>query len=220
MNNPTHVQIEPEKKTATRVSEELFYPSDKDKPLLLLTLLEDEWPDKAIVFANTKFACETVTAWLKADGHRVGMLSGDVPQKKRLSILEDFTSGAVDILVATDVAARGLHIAKVTHVFNYDLPDDAEDYVHRIGRTGRAGESGIAISFACEKYALNLPAIEVYIEHQIEVTDYNPNELISDVTPPVFHRKPRGRTDGRQGNRGGRPSGQRSNGPRRNNQGR
>ena len=220
MNNPTHVQIEPEKKTATRVSEELFYPSDKDKPLLLLTLLEDEWPDKAIVFANTKFGCETVTAWLKADGHRVGMLSGDVPQKKRLSILEDFTSGAVDILVATDVAARGLHIAKVTHVFNYDLPDDAEDYVHRIGRTGRAGESGIAISFACEKYALNLPAIEVYIEHQIEVTDYNPNELISDVTPPVFHRKPRGRTDGRQGNRGGRPSGQRSNGPRRNNQGR
>ena len=89
------------------------------------------------------------------------MLSGDVPQKKRLSVLEDFTSGATDILVATDVAARGLHIPKVTHVFNYELPDDAEDYVHRIGRTSRAGESGIAISFVCEKYALNLPAIKM-----------------------------------------------------------
>ncbi|MDT0628743.1 ATP-dependent RNA helicase RhlB [Alteromonas sp. W364] len=220
MNNPTHVQIEPSKKTATRVSEELFYPSDKDKPLLLLTLLEDEWPDKAIVFANTKFGCETVSAWLQADNHRVGMLSGDVPQKKRLSILEDFTSGAIDILVATDVAARGLHIDKVTHVFNYDLPDDAEDYVHRIGRTGRAGESGIAISFACEKYALNLPAIEMYIEHQIPVTDYNPNELLEDVEPPKFHRKPRGRNDNRSGNRGGRSGGQRSSGPRRNHQGR
>jgi ATP-dependent RNA helicase RhlB len=220
MNNPTHVQIEPEKKTATRVSEELFYPSDKDKPLLLLTLLENEWPDKAIVFANTKFGCETVSAWLQADGHRVGMLSGDVPQKKRLSILEDFTSGAIDILVATDVAARGLHIPKVTHVFNYDLPDDAEDYVHRIGRTGRAGESGIAISFACEKYALNLPAIEMYIEHQITVTDYDPNQLLKDVKAPVFHRKPRGRNDSRPGNRGGRTGGQRPSGPKRNHQGR
>jgi ATP-dependent RNA helicase RhlB len=113
-----------------------------------------------------------------------------------------------------------LHIDKVTHVFNYDLPDDAEDYVHRIGRTGRAGESGTAISFACEKYALNLPAIEMYIEHQIPVTDYNPNELLEDVEPPKFHRKPRGRNDNRSGNRGGRSGGQRSNGPRRNHQGR
>ena len=203
MNNPTHVQIEPEKKTATRVSEELFYPADNDKALLLLTLLEEEWPDKAIVFANTKHGCETVTAWLQADGHRVGMLSGDVAQKKRLSILEDFTKGHIDILVATDVAARGLHIDKVTHVFNYDLPDDAEDYVHRIGRTGRAGESGIAISFACEKYAMNLPAIEDYIEHAIPVTDYNPIHLLEDVKTPKFQaRKPRGRaTGGRGGNR-------------------
>ena len=209
MNNPTHVQIEPEKKTATRVSEELFYPSDKDKPLLLLTLMEEEWPDKAIVFANTKYGCETVTNWLLADGHRAGMLSGDVPQKKRLSILEDFTSGKLDILVATDVAARGLHIDKVTHVFNYDLPDDAEDYVHRIGRTGRAGESGIAISFACEKYAMNLTAIEEYIEHQIPVTDYNPNHLLEDVKPPKHNaRRPRPRTGNRTGgrdNRGGKP---------------
>ena len=184
MDNPTHVQIEPERKTAERVKEELFYPSDDDKPYLLLTLMEEEWPDKAIVFANTKHGCERISDWLEADKHRVGLLSGDVPQNKRLKILENFTSGVLDVLVATDVAARGLHIPMVSHVFNYDLPDDAEDYVHRIGRTGRAGESGSSISFACEKYALNLPAIEEYVQHSIPVTEYNPNNLMRDVTRP------------------------------------
>lgn len=184
MDNPTHVQIEPERKTAERVKEELFYPSDEDKPYLLLTLMEEEWPDKAIVFANTKHGCERISDWLEADNHRVGLLSGDVPQNKRLKILENFTSGVLDVLVATDVAARGLHIPMVSHVFNYDLPDDAEDYVHRIGRTGRAGESGSSISFACEKYALNLPAIEEYVQHSIPVTEYNPNDLMREVSPP------------------------------------
>ncbi|MBT0586037.1 ATP-dependent RNA helicase RhlB [Alteromonas oceanisediminis] len=206
MNSPIHVQVDPEKKTASRVQEELFYPSDEDKMKLLLTLLEEEWPDKAIVFANTKHGCEMVEAWLKADGHRVGMLSGDVPQKKRLGILDKFTRGELDILVATDVAARGLHIDKVTHVFNYDLPDDAEDYVHRIGRTGRAGESGHAISFACEKYALNLPAIEEYIEHAIPVTDYDQESLLDDITPPkIQRRRPSDRQ--RSGRSGGRSGG-------------
>ncbi|WP_339725362.1 ATP-dependent RNA helicase RhlB [uncultured Paraglaciecola sp.] len=191
MDNPTHVQIEPERKTAERVKEELFYPSDEDKPYLLLTLMEEEWPDKAIVFANTKHGCERVSDWLEADNHRVGLLSGDVPQNKRLKILENFTSGVIDVLVATDVAARGLHIPMVSHVFNYDLPDDAEDYVHRIGRTGRAGESGSSISFACEKYALNLPAIEEYVQHSIPVTEYNPNDLLRDVTPPKARFKKR-----------------------------
>ncbi|MBQ4827704.1 ATP-dependent RNA helicase RhlB [Alteromonas sp. MMG017] len=206
MNNPTHVQVAPEQTTATRVSQELFYPSDDDKMLLLLSLFEEEWPDKAIVFANTKYSCERVTDWLTADGHRVGLLSGDVPQKKRLGILEDFTKGKLDILVATDVAARGLHIDSVTHVFNYDLPDDAEDYVHRIGRTGRAGQSGIAISFACEKYALNLPAIEQYIQHAIPVTDYDASALLDDVNAPKARRRrtPNTRNSSRRGNGKGR----------------
>lgn len=215
MNNPAHVQVEPEQKTASRVQEELFYPSHDDKMLLLLSLLEEEWPDKAIVFANTKHECEKLNDWLRADGHRVGLLSGDVPQKKRLKILEDFSKGHLDILVATDVAARGLHIEKVTHVFNYDLPDDAEDYVHRIGRTGRAGKSGHAISFACEKYALNLPAIEEYISHAIPVTDYDASLLLDDVTPPrpqhrkrmqsgkSYQKRPQGNR-GNSGNRGNR----------------
>ncbi|WP_218352459.1 ATP-dependent RNA helicase RhlB [Alteromonas lipotrueiana] len=203
MNNPTHVQVEPETKTAKRVSEELFYPSDEDKMRLLLTLMEEEWPERAIVFANTKHSCEKVNDWLESDGHRVGLLSGDVPQKKRMSILDEFTKGQLDVLVATDVAARGLHIDAVSHVFNYDLPDDAEDYVHRIGRTGRAGRSGIAISFACEKYALNLPAIEQYIQHSIPVTDYDSTALLEDVKAPKA--RPRKRTpNARNSNRRGR----------------
>lgn len=185
MNSPEQVTIEPERKTALHIKEELFYPAQEDKLLLLLTLVESEWPEKAIVFANTKHSCEKVHGWLEADGHRVGLLTGDVPQRKRSAILEDFTSGALDILVATDVAARGLHIPHVSHVFNYDLPDDAEDYVHRIGRTGRAGASGCSISFACEEYVFNLPAIEVYIEHAIPVTDYDKEALLDDVTPPL-----------------------------------
>ncbi|MDK7225252.1 helicase-related protein, partial [Proteus mirabilis] len=125
------------------------------------------------------------------DGHRVGLLTGDVPQKKRLRILEDFTQGNIDILVATDVAARGLHIPSVTHVFNYDLPDDCEDYVHRIGRTGRAGKSGNSISLACEEYALNLPAIETYIQHAIPVSKYNSDALLTDLPEPKRRHRPR-----------------------------
>ncbi|MBU3823639.1 MAG: ATP-dependent RNA helicase RhlB [Candidatus Oceanisphaera merdipullorum] len=185
MNSPEQVTIEPERITGIRIKEELFYPAQEDKLLLLLTLIESEWPEKAIVFANTKHSCEKVHGWLEADGHRVGLLTGDVPQRKRMTILEDFTRGALDILVATDVAARGLHIPDVSHVFNYDLPDDAEDYVHRIGRTGRAGASGCSISFACEEYVFNLPAIESYIEHPIPVTDYDKAALLDDVTPPL-----------------------------------
>ncbi|MBD1388010.1 ATP-dependent RNA helicase RhlB [Neiella sp. HB171785] len=183
MNEPTHVQIEPERKTAEKIQEELFYPSNEDKMTLLLTLMEEEWPDKAIVFGNTKHGCEKIWGALAGEEHRVGLLTGDVPQRKRLKILEQFTQGELDILVATDVAARGLHIPAVTHVFNYDLPDDAEDYVHRIGRTGRAGASGHAISFACEQYAINLPAIESYIAHEIPVTQYDANALLTDIKP-------------------------------------
>ncbi|MDH2924438.1 ATP-dependent RNA helicase RhlB [Nicoletella semolina] len=183
MHNAHYVEIEPLQRTGHRIQEELFYPSDQDKMALLLTLIEEEWPDRCIVFANTKHKCEEIWRYLSADGHRVGLLTGDVPQKKRLTLLDSFTQGQLDILVATDVAARGLHIADVTHVFNYDLPDDREDYVHRIGRTGRAGESGKSISFACERYAINLPAIEEYIGHPIPVTQYDSNALFELPKP-------------------------------------
>ncbi|GAA0513152.1 ATP-dependent RNA helicase RhlB [Tatumella terrea] len=184
MNNAEYVEVEPDQKTGHRIKEELFYPSNDEKMRLLQSLVEEEWPDRAIIFANTKHRCEDVWGHLAADGHRVGLLTGDVPQKKRLRILEDFTKGNLDILVATDVAARGLHIPEVTHVFNYDLPDDREDYVHRIGRTGRAGASGHSISLACEEYALNLPAIEEYIGHNIPVSKYNSEALLTDLPAP------------------------------------
>ena len=190
MNEPEYIEIEPLQKTGHRIKEELFYPSNQDKMALLMTLLEEEWPERCIIFANTKHRCEDIWGYLSADGHRVGLLTGDVVQKKRLALLKQFTDGDLDVLVATDVAARGLHIADVTHVFNYDLPYDCEDYVHRIGRTGRAGESGVSISFACEEYAMNLPAIEQYIGHSIPVSQYDPDALLTDLPKP--HRLKRG----------------------------
>lgn len=191
MNSAEYVEVEPEQKTGHRIKEELFYPSNEEKMRLLQTLIEEEWPDRAIIFANTKHRCEDIWGHLATDGHRVGLLTGDVAQKKRLRILDDFTKGNLDILVATDVAARGLHIPLVTHVFNYDLPDDCEDYVHRIGRTGRAGESGHSISLACEEYALNLPAIEAYTGHSIPVSKYNSDALLTDLPAPKRLTRPR-----------------------------
>ncbi|AWK14995.1 ATP-dependent RNA helicase RhlB [Candidatus Fukatsuia symbiotica] len=195
MNNAESVEVEPLQKTGYRIQEELFYPSSEEKMRLLQTLIEEEWPDRCIIFSNTKQCCEDIWGHLAADGHRVGLLTGDVVQKKRQRILDDFTKGNLDILVATDVAARGLHIPLVTHVFNYDLPDDCEDYVHRIGRTGRAGESGHSISLACEEYALNLPAIETYIGHSIPVSKYNSDVLLTDL-PQAKHLQHSSRSGG------------------------
>jgi ATP-dependent RNA helicase RhlB len=215
MNEPTSVEVAPEQKTNTRISEELFYPSNEDKMTLLQTLIEEDWPEKAIIFANTKQVCEKVYDHLVADKLRVGLLTGDVPQKKRVKILEEFTAGTVDILVATDVAARGLHISSVTHVFNYDLPDDCEDYVHRIGRTGRAGETGHAISLACEQYVFNLPAIETYIDHELPVTKYDHEALLTDLPKPKpRQRRPRPNASRSGGNRQGGRSNNRSQGNR------
>ncbi|MGR3808815.1 ATP-dependent RNA helicase RhlB [Pasteurella testudinis DSM 23072] len=197
MNNAEYVEVEPLQKTGHRITEELFYPSNQDKMRLLQTLLEEEWPERCIIFANTKHQCENIWGHLAADGHRVGLLTGDVAQKKRLALLEKFTQGELDILVATDVAARGLHIPAVTHVFNYDLPDDCEDYVHRIGRTGRAGESGKSVSFACEAYAMNLPAIEEYIDHSIPVSQYDAEALLQDLPKPLRLRRSGSPTSGR-----------------------
>ena len=191
MNDPKEVTVEAEKVTGSSITQELFHPSNEDKMALLQTLIEEEWPDRAIVFANTKHKCEDIWGYLAADKHRVGLLTGDIPQKKRNSILEQFTQGKLDILVATDVAARGLHIPAVSHVFNYDLPDNAGDYVHRIGRTGRAGKSGHAISFACEKYIYNLPAIEEYIENTIPVCHYDKTALLTDLPRPLHTKRTR-----------------------------
>ncbi|MFL6587961.1 MAG: ATP-dependent RNA helicase RhlB, partial [Luteimonas sp.] len=169
MNEPEKLVVETESVTAARVRQKLYYPADEEKIPLLIGLLSRSEGARTMVFVNTKAFVERVARALEKAGYRVGVLSGDVPQKKRESLLKKFQAGQLELLVATDVAARGLHIDGVSHVFNYDLPFDAEDYVHRIGRTARLGAEGDAISFACERYAQSLPEIEAYIEQKIPV---------------------------------------------------
>jgi ATP-dependent RNA helicase RhlB len=136
------------------------------------------------------------------------MLSGDVPQKKRLRLLGEFQDGNLPVLVATDVAARGLHIPEVSHVFNFDLPQDAEDYVHRIGRTARAGARGDAITFACEEFVYSLQEIETYIGGQLPVEQVTDEMLKPDlIVPPRRPRPPRKGAGGPGGGRGRRDGG-------------
>ena len=167
MNNPQHVKIESEQRTADKIEERIYYPANNEKIPLLLGLFKQENPSRSIIFVNTKRVADNLNAWLTGNDYPPAILSGDIPQKKRQSLLKRFQDGEFHVLVATDVAARGLHIPEVSHVFNYDLPQMAEDYVHRIGRTARAGASGHAISLACEDYAHYLPEIEEYIGHSI-----------------------------------------------------
>ncbi len=169
MNEPEKLVVESEFITNSTVRQKLYFPADEEKLPLLLGLLSRSEGARTMVFVNTKAFVERVARALERGGYRVGVLSGDVPQKKRESLLAKFQKGQLEILVATDVAARGLHIDGVSHVYNYDLPFDAEDYVHRIGRTARLGAEGDAISFACERYAIGLPDIEAFIEQKIPV---------------------------------------------------
>ncbi|MEE4246914.1 MAG: ATP-dependent RNA helicase RhlB [Kangiellaceae bacterium] len=198
MNNPQHVQIEPEQITAKKVREVLYYPSNQDKLSLLLGLMNHHQPEKSMIFVNTKRDAETIFSMLRANDWNVGLLTGDVPQKKRMMLLDKFKQHEIPALIATDVAARGLHIDNVSHVFNYDLPDDAEDYVHRIGRTARAGAEGDAISFACEDSAFSLPAIEQYIEHEIPKQEIDPNLLATVKAFRVSRSRPSGRPRGKR----------------------
>ncbi|MGN0859246.1 MAG: ATP-dependent RNA helicase RhlB [Stenotrophomonas sp.] len=169
MNEPQKLVVETDNVTADRVRQRMYFPADEEKLPLLLGLLSRSEGARTMVFVNTKVFVERVARALERAGYRVGVLSGDVPQKKRESLLNRFQKGQLEILVATDVAARGLHIDGIKYVYNYDLPFDAEDYVHRIGRTARLGEEGDAISFACERYAMGLPDIEAYINQKIPV---------------------------------------------------
>ncbi len=211
MNNPEYVDVEPERVTAERVRQVIYHTANEEKIPLLIGLMNHIDPRRSIVFVNTKRNAERIWAFLEGNGLKAAVLSGDVPQKKRQSLLKQFQEGKLPILVATDVAARGLHIPDVSHVFNYDLPQDAEDYVHRIGRTARIGKDGDAVSFACEDFVYSLPEIEQYIGHKIPVEPV-PDGYIQKLKPPV--RIKRRETPG--GRRpGGKPGGRRGSGPRR-----
>ena len=182
-NAPETVSIESRQATADNITQILYHTAKHEKTPLLIGLLNRDKPARSMIFLNTKRDLERLSVVLEANGYPNAALSGDIPQKKREKIIKDFQSGAVNIVVATDVAARGLHIPDVTHVFNYDLPQVAEDYVHRIGRTARAGASGTAISFACEEYVYSLPEIEHYIHNKLPVFPLD-EELLADVIPP------------------------------------
>lgn len=200
-NAPKLVQIEGQK-TADKIEQVLYHTAKHEKTPLLIGLLNQEQPKRSIIFLNTKRDLERLALVLKENGYPNAALSGDLPQKKREQMLRAFQEGKLNILVATDVAARGLHIPEVSHVFNYDLPQMAEDYVHRIGRTARAGASGKAISFACEEYVYSLPEIEHYINARIPLENFS-EDLLADVIPPseeglrALERKREGREGAR-----------------------
>jgi len=176
MNSPTKVSVTPETMTAERVEQVLFHCSRKEKFSLLLGLLRRDGMARTMIFMNTKREAEHLHNLLNANSFPCKVISGDVEQRKRMKILDDFKDGSLPILIATDVASRGLHIDGVSHVINYDLPQDCEDYVHRIGRTARAGAEGKAISLADEDGAFFLEAIEEYIKAKIP-TEWADDEL-------------------------------------------
>ncbi|MEO5572959.1 MAG: helicase-related protein, partial [Gammaproteobacteria bacterium] len=190
MNNAKLIEIEPEKVTADKVTQILYHVGKDEKIALLLGLFKHMDPKRTIIFVNTKIAAQKVWSYLKGNGYSSAVLSGDVPQQKRERLLAEFQRGELAILVATDVAARGLHIADVSHIFNYDLPQDGEDYVHRIGRTARAGASGDAISFVCEQYAFSLMDIEAYIGRKMTVARVTDELLITPLPPAKLEAMP------------------------------
>lgn len=190
MHQPVMVKIAAEEMTSESINQLAFCPSNEQKIPLLVGLLNNHKPERSIIFLNTKRSAENLADYLAANGHKTALLSGDVPQEKRQRLLADFQESKVTIMIATDVAARGLHIPDVSHVFNFDLPQDAEDYVHRIGRTARFGAKGEAISFICEEYAYSMPDIEDYIKQKVPVHKVTEDLLAELIKPPRKARVP------------------------------
>jgi ATP-dependent RNA helicase RhlB len=195
MNDPIKVAVNPEQVTAEKVIHLLYHVGRSEKLPLLLGLFHREQPTRTMIFSNTKRTAEWLARRLSDNGYEAAAITGDLPQRTRIKLVRDFKSGELPILVATDVASRGLHVDDVSHVVNYDLPQDPEDYVHRVGRTARAGASGMAISLACEEYVEAL-------EHIEELTGFK--IPIGVATDDLFvQAKPT--RDSRDGSRGRRP---------------
>lgn len=179
--NPVSVEIAPESVATASVDQKVYMVSTEEKLQIVVNLFDSPDVKSMIIFANRKDECRRLHQSLLKKKLRVGILTGDVPQSKRLSTLNDFKTGKLHALVATDVAGRGIHIDDVSHVVNFTLPDEPEDYVHRIGRTGRAGATGVSISFACEDDAFRLPAIETLLGEKLECV-LPPESLLSPST--------------------------------------
>lgn len=169
MNDPVEINLSPEKMTVENIDQRLYHVGTEDKMNLLIGILKQENPGNAIIFTNTKHKAVEISKRLELNGYSCEFLIGDLPQTQRLSIISRIKSGELRFLIATDVAARGLHIDDLDMVINYDLPEHSESYVHRIGRTARAGKSGKAISLACEHFVYSLQGIEDLIDMKIPV---------------------------------------------------
>src|SRR5213594_1544432 len=209
MNDAVRVSVTPEQVTAEKVEHLVYHVGVHEKMPLLLGLLRRESDARVLVFVNMRRSAERLVRTLEANGFTAAAITGDVDQRRRLKVLTDFKEGRLPILVATDVASRGLHIEGVTHVVNYDLPLDAEDYVHRIGRTARAGASGKALSLACEEYVDGLEAIEKFIGFKLPYEIADESMLVHPIHhPPREHREyrePRGHGERGRHGRGHRP---------------
>ena len=208
MNQAQLIKIDADTPAVERIEQSVYHPANHEKIPLLLGLMKKLQPQRSIIFANTKYATIKIWEYLQGNGLSAAIISGDIHQNKREKLLKKFHDGEYSILVATDVASRGLHIPDVTHVFNYDLPELGEDYVHRIGRTARAGKSGAAISFACENHAMNLIDIESYTNRTIPTMSIS-NDLLVEPAPPVKMKGGRLKTGAKsgRGGRGSRPGG-------------
>jgi ATP-dependent RNA helicase RhlB len=189
MNNPAQITIMPKQKTAERVEQILYHVGREEKFPLLLGLLRREGGDRVLIFSNTREEARRLEDRLSRNGFQARALTGDVDQRKRLRILNEFKEGRLPVLVASDVASRGLHIDAVSHVFNWDLPQDPEDYVHRIGRTARAGAEGKAVSLVDESSALAIEPIEKFIGHKIAVGWADDELFASEILPTSEERR-------------------------------
>ncbi len=204
MNDPEEIIVSGKQLTVDTVHQVLYHVATREKLALLLGVLKAEGLSRTMIFVNTRFRAQRLVDDLRRHGFVARGLTGNVVQTKRLKVLDDFRDGNLPILVATDVASRGLHIDGVSHVINYDLPQDSEDYVHRIGRTARVGAEGKAISFACEDYVYSLDAIQRYVGYDLP-TEFADDDLYAEVLP--FQRRPSSH-DSRGDRRGpGRQSG-------------
>lgn len=186
--DPILVEVEPEKVATDSVEQIVYLVTTEDKYDLLFNLISEPGADRVIVFSNRRDQVRRLADNLHRNGINCGMLSGEVAQNKRIKTLDSFKTGKFKVLVATDVAGRGLHIEDVTHVINYTLPEEPEDYVHRIGRTGRAGAIGTSISFACEEDSFLLPAIEDKLGYKLDCV--HPDERLL-TKAPEFSRESR-----------------------------
>jgi ATP-dependent RNA helicase RhlB len=200
MNRVERIAVSEDQVTAENVEQRVYHVGQHEKLPALLGLLAREQPQRGLIFVNTRSMASRLGEYLEAEGYKAGALAGDIDQKKRLKLLEAFKSGEIHLLVATDVASRGLHIDAVTHVFNYDLPQDPEDYVHRVGRTARAGASGKGFSLACEQYVYSLEAIEQFIGHSLPY-EFPDESLL--VQPRAIMRRSRSREPQRGSRRDG-----------------